>query len=161
MRFRAATTGDLEAVLAIIARADEQSGDWAPGGRPHAPSADYDRARISSMLAGDASYNEVAEADGSVVGFVNGHPRGEVVHISYLFVDPDHQGRGIGTQMLEHAVEAAARNGHRRATLNTAVLNRRARDFYERAGWIDTGGRSHNAEIGLEMADYALELAPQ
>ena len=78
--------------------------------------------------------------------------------LAYLFVDPEYQGRGIGTQLMERALAEARRRGHRRAKLGTAVKNRRAREYYERAGWRDTGDRKFNPDLGLEMCDYALDL---
>jgi GNAT superfamily N-acetyltransferase len=158
LTFREGRPGDLEAILGLIARADAQSGDWAPGGMPHAPAEDHDRRRLTERLAAAGQHNEVAEADGEVVGFLNAHGREDHWHLSYLFVDPAHQGRGVGARLLEHAQADAARRGHSRMTLHTPRLNARARRFYERAGWSATGATIFHEEIGLEMAEYALIL---
>lgn len=158
MTFRPATLDDLEEILAIIARADAQSGAWAPGGRPHAVAAQRDRERVSQRLAARDDHSEVAMVGGRLAGFVNVDPRDGVAHISYLFVEPHFQGRGIGATLLERAVADSRRRGFARATLHTAVLNARARRFYERARWAATGEVTFHEEIGLEMAHYALEL---
>jgi GNAT superfamily N-acetyltransferase len=153
LTFRKATPDDLEAVLLVIARADAAAGDAAPP-----PGAEGDRERVMELLGPGDHFNEVAEADGRVVGYVNLHARESAAHLSYLFVDPAWQGQGIGTRLMERALGEARRRGYRRATLATAVQNVAARRFYERAGWKDTGGRSHHERLGLDMADYALDL---
>jgi ribosomal protein S18 acetylase RimI-like enzyme len=146
MRFRPATPDDLEAVLAVIARTDEEE------------EAEGDRERVTELLAGVGHFNEVAEVGGSPVGYVNLHDRGGTAHLAYLFVDPAHQRRGIGGRLMERALEHARHGGHERATLAVAVDNQQARAFYERAGWRDTGGRRRHRRLGLDMADYALDL---
>jgi ribosomal protein S18 acetylase RimI-like enzyme len=151
--FRHATPDDLEAVLTVIARCDEAAEGWAPDA-----GSDGDRVRVTELLGVRDDYNEVAEVDGRVVAYVNLHERGGAAHLSYLFVDPAEHGRGIGTQLTERALDHARRRGHRRATLATAVDNRPARRFYERAGWKDTGVRRRHEQLGLEMAEYALDL---
>jgi ribosomal protein S18 acetylase RimI-like enzyme len=152
--FRAATPADLEAVLAVIARTDVKAEGWAP----RTPPGEGDRERVTELLAGERDHNEVAEIDGAIVGYANLHERDGAAHLSYLFVDPAYQRRGIGTRLMERALDEARRRGHLRVTLGTAVLNRPARRFYERAGWRDTGGRRHHERLGLDMADYAVDL---
>ncbi|MEA2427300.1 MAG: [ribosomal protein S18]-alanine N-acetyltransferase [Thermoleophilaceae bacterium] len=153
MTFRRATLDDLEAVLSVIARADEEGGDWAPE-----DGSDADRRRVTELLAAPGHYNEVAEAAGGrVVGYVNINDRQGAAHLSYLFVDPDHQGRGIGTALMQRALDDARRRGHVRATLATAIQNP-ARAFYEHAGWQDTGVRLRHEALGLDMVHYALDL---
>jgi ribosomal protein S18 acetylase RimI-like enzyme len=153
LTFRKATPEDLEDVLAVIARADEAAEGWAPDA-----GADADRERVAELLAEPDHYNELAEVDARVVGYVNVHGRGGAAHLSYLFVDPSYQGRGIGKRLMERALGDARRRGYRRATLGTAIQNAPARAFYEHTGWKDTGGRRHHEHLGLEMADYALDL---
>ena len=154
MRFRRATVGDLDEVLAIVARTDAQAGDWAP----QHDTAERDRERVTELLTAEGNHNEAAEADGRVVGFASLEPRPGAAHLAYLFVDPSHQGQGIGAQLLERAMAEASRRGYKRATLATAAGNQGARRFYERAGWKDTGGRRFHPDFGLEMADYARDL---
>jgi GNAT superfamily N-acetyltransferase len=125
---------------------------------PHAPSGEHDRRRLSERLAAADQHNEAAEADGRLAGFVNAHARGNRWHLSYLFVDPDHQGRGVGARLLEHAQAEASRRGYAQMTLHTPLLNMRARRFYERAGWMASGETVFHVEIDLEMAEYTLDL---
>lgn len=56
-------------------------------------------------------------------------------HLVQLAVDPQLQGRGIGSGLLAAGCESAARAGCRRMTLLVAGQNREARDLYEGAGF--------------------------
>jgi GNAT superfamily N-acetyltransferase len=55
-----------------------------------------------------------------------------------LFVDPEHEGRGIGRALLSRAVAVLQDAGYRAATLSTGAGTRAAR-FYREAGWIEDG----------------------
>ena len=158
MTFRRATPDDLEPIVQLMARADARSGDWVPGGEAHPLTVGSDRVRLRRRIPDEDGFSEVAEEDGRLVGFVNFEDREGVVHVSYLFVDPEFQGRGIGRELLGHAVDVARERGFPSATLVTAVANARARRFYEREGWALTGRRVFNEEIGLEMVEYSLML---
>lgn len=137
----------------MIARCDEAAEGWAPP-----PGADGDRDRVRELLAADEHFNEVAEVDGRIAGYANLNGHQGVARLSYLFVDPAYQGRGIGTGLMRRALDHARVLGYERAVLGTAVQNHPARRFYERAGWTDTGGRRCNDRLGLDMADYVLDL---
>jgi SAM-dependent methyltransferase len=72
----------------------------------------------------------VMECDGRMVGF--GHAtQGEV---QALFVDPDQTGRGVGSALLRHAIELAAR-GHEGPIQLTSTLN--AVGFYRAHGFVE------------------------
>jgi putative acetyltransferase len=51
--------------------------------------------------------------------------------LDHLFVDPGHQGRGVGSRLLDHAM--ALRPG--KLALVTLQRNERARRFYEKRGF--------------------------
>jgi ribosomal-protein-alanine N-acetyltransferase len=57
------------------------------------------------------------------------------VHINNLAVLREFQGQGLGTAILEHAIEAAAKRGANRATLEVRRSNAPARRLYERLGF--------------------------
>jgi GNAT superfamily N-acetyltransferase len=78
----------------------------------------------------------VAELDGSPAGYVALEHRGEIVCVDQLFVSPEHEAEGIGTQLLEWAEGFAIAAGA--ATLQVVVEaeNRRALDFYRGRGFI-------------------------
>lgn len=57
------------------------------------------------------------------------------IHINNLAVRPEYHGRGLGTALLEHVLQAGARRGAERATLEVRRSNTPARRLYERLGF--------------------------
>jgi ribosomal protein S18 acetylase RimI-like enzyme len=58
-----------------------------------------------AQLVAASQIAEVAVADGRVIGFVRGITDGlSNGYLSMVVVAPQHRGRGIGRQMVEHAV---------------------------------------------------------
>lgn len=88
------------------------------------------------------SYLFVAEnADGERVGFIrlqrtrdyfNGRHNG---HIADLAVAPQHEGRGVGRALLEHAEQWAREQHCQLLTLAVFPGNERARALYEASGY--------------------------
>lgn len=52
-----------------------------------------------------------------------------------MFVNPDHQGNGIGTRLMQQVIHHMSDNKYRWGTLITHRANQHARMFYERQGW--------------------------
>jgi len=77
-----------------------------------------------------------AEVDGEVVGFSMADRTD--ASIWALFVHPNHEGRGLGRELLRLAVDALRADGHRRIVLSTDP-DTRADVFYRRAGWRPIG----------------------
>jgi GNAT superfamily N-acetyltransferase len=65
-----------------------------------------------------------------------------------LFVDPDHEGRGIGRALLARACASLREAGHTAATLSTGP-GTRAERFYRAAGWR-AAGRKPDGEVMFE-----------
>ena len=61
---------------------------------------------------------------------------GSVVQLRQMAVDPDLQGRGIGSQMIEFAEKLAAEQGRREIVLHARES---AAAFYRKAGYVPTG----------------------
>jgi ribosomal protein S18 acetylase RimI-like enzyme len=87
----------------------------------------------------------VAEKPIGIVGFVMFGPSrdddaaDDTGEIPMIYVDPDLFGRGVGQSLLSHATDALRASGFLQATLWVIGGNRRARRFYERAGWSCDG----------------------
>ena len=125
--------------------------------------------RLRAVEAFVPELDLVAEADGVVVGHVmfsrarvvgeDGAGVTEVLTFGPLTVRPDHQGTGIGGALLEHALEEAARLGHR------AVVVYGHPDYYPRFGFVrgadvgitGPGGASFDALMALALVPGALE----
>jgi ribosomal protein S18 acetylase RimI-like enzyme len=83
----------------------------------------------------------VAEAGANTVGFVAvelHHPERSMGEISMLAVDPDYQGRGIGTALTEFALDRLKDAGMRVAMVETGgdPGHAAARRTYEKAGYV-------------------------
>jgi len=79
------------------------------------------------------------EPDGSVVGFTSGGASSEPVNgydgeITTLYVLPESQGRGAGTQLLRAMSVALRTKGFRSAWVRVLSENAAARRFYKKLG---------------------------
>ena len=84
------------------------------------------------------------------VAELRGQPMGFVVvrddEVEQLYVDRTARGTGVAATLL-HKAEAEIRGaGHRQAWLAVVAGNQRARSFYARLGWRDSGPISYLAE---------------
>lgn len=68
-------------------------------------------------------------------------PKGDVHYIAHLGVHPSMQGKGIGTQLVEHLMQQGRQAGKTHTALDVSVLNPRAQVLYERLGFKLTGQR--------------------
>jgi putative acetyltransferase len=121
IHLRRATLEDMHSVAAIHRLAFFHAMPHMP--LLHTPNEDLG---FFSSVVFPATQVWLSEHDGSAAGFI-AFRRGWVDH---LYVDPDHQGCGIGTALLGLA-QSAERSLH----LWTFQCNRPARDFYERRGF--------------------------
>jgi GNAT superfamily N-acetyltransferase len=78
----------------------------------------------------------VAEIEGRIVGFAVGNA--ETGNVWALFVEPAHEGRGVGRGLHDAMVEWLWSRGLRRLWLSTEAGTRAVR-FYEAAGWSNRG----------------------
>ena len=98
------------------------------------------------LLLGDDVKGWVCEEGGAILGFAMGDARsGEVLVLAVL---PQHEGRGIGRELLGSTVDWLFSRGHRELWLLTnpdpAV---RSHGFYRRLGWRPTGERRGEEEV--------------
>jgi hypothetical protein len=62
---------------------------------------------MASILTTDPATSWVGESPDGVVAFGQGVRRGDLAHLAFLFVRPDHQGRGLGRSLLERCLPGA------------------------------------------------------
>jgi ribosomal protein S18 acetylase RimI-like enzyme len=105
----------------------------------------YSEAEVREWYAGkfqDWDWGLVVEDGKRVVGFV----ATTRTHVDQLFVDPDYQGRGIGTALLTSALRRAPA-----ATLNVFEENIPGRRFYEGHGFCEVDRFFNAAEKATEL----------
>jgi GNAT superfamily N-acetyltransferase len=132
---RRATVDDAAAIASIQARgwrhafADIVDAERMPDPEEQAP-------RFADFIAGGGEVH-VFDQDGRLAGFalIQGN------ELRAIYVDPPAQGAGVGSALLDAAVEALRANGHAEAFLWTFEANGLARTFYERHGWELVPGR--------------------
>ena len=101
---------------------------------------------------GSAFETRLAVVDGRPIGHftVSGH---QLVH---LFVEPDHQGVGLGRHLLAQGEAMIAASGHTDFELHTRVENLAAIAFYQAAGWTVTDLVIHTVEHGISYDEHVL-----
>jgi len=81
----------------------------------------------------------VTELDGRVVGFITFHADHAtgILTIGNNAIDPDHQGRGLGTAQYDHVLTWARENGFAYAKVMTGLddCHAAAREAYRKAGF--------------------------
>ncbi len=105
----------------------------------------------------------VARVGKETVGYVGLMFVEEEAHVTTLAVAPEHQRRGIGTQIMIGAVRIAQEAGARSFSLEVAVGNERAQALYRRFGFVPVGVRKGyyqlTGEDALVMWAYDVDSA--
>jgi ribosomal protein S18 acetylase RimI-like enzyme len=112
-------------------------GAWAPaaGQRPgEEPTA-------ADPAAGDPAAGQPAGA-GGLAGLAAGFPDDAGWHLVSMWVSPALRGRGTAADLVEAVCALARADGAGQIALWVTEVNARARAFYERAGFRETGERA-------------------
>jgi ribosomal protein S18 acetylase RimI-like enzyme len=136
---RKATSDDVGAVAVIW------HVGWADGHLGHVPPelVRYrDKEQFVSRARERLEGMWVAERHGQIVGFVV--VKGD--EVEQLYVDRKARGTCVAAMLLRKGEAEIRSAGHRAAWLAVVAGNRRARSFYSRLGWRDSGPMSYMAE---------------
>ena len=110
---------------------------------------------------GDVGLGLVAEEEGMIVGFLTGMVVARELHLHNMAVHPDHQGQGIGRQLME-AVDAYSREGDfQRMTLEVRQDNAIARRLYLNLGFKAVGTWKDYYGSGQDAYLYTKELTAE
>ncbi|MFD7445289.1 GNAT family N-acetyltransferase [Streptomyces sp. NPDC059909] len=123
LRIRAATTADLDAVLAFWKVAAEGT------------SISDDRAGVERLVARDPEALILAERDGELAGTVIAGFDGWRCHLYRLAVHPEHRRRGVGGALLAAAEDRFVRLGGRRGDAMVLDRNETAHHAWRSAGY--------------------------
>jgi ribosomal protein S18 acetylase RimI-like enzyme len=92
---------------------------------------------LAELLGSDEERTLVVELDGAPVGTVRLTADGEQAGVYGFAVDPAHQGRGIGRDVLRRVCRLLRADGARRVGLEVATDNDRALGLYTSLGFTD------------------------
>ncbi len=127
---RAMRAADLAAVMAVEVRA--YSTPWSRGNFIDSLAAGY----LAEVMLGP---------DEALLGYFLALPGAGELHLLNLTVAPEHQGRGLGSRLMQALHQHAQRLGLPEVFLEVRASNGRARALYARLGY---------AEVGLRRAYY-------
>ncbi len=113
----------------------------------------------------------VAVEDDGVIGFLHLGPNrdrdldaGEIPEVYAIYVDPDHTGRGIGTRLMDRALDYLRAGEFHSATLWTLRDVPATRGFYESVGWRPDGADKTDCwqtTHAVSQVRYRIELDTQ
>ena len=143
IEIRPATIADADAICRVAIRAlrETNARDYTPDVIARLV-AGFVPQRIAAFIASRPFY--VALARGVVVGTANL----DGTAARAVFVDPDHQGQGIGAGLMA-AVENLARS--RSVTTLHVQSSTTAEAFYKKLGYVATGEKFHDNERTIMM----------
>lgn len=90
----------------------------------------------------EANRCTVAQVEGQVVGVAAAGPLDGELVLWKLYVVPEHQGRGIGGQLLDRVLADATLTGYRDIRLAYLDGNTRGARFYRDRGFVEIGRES-------------------
>lgn len=106
-------------------------------------------------------WNLVAIRDGEIVGHVAVVPADASEPEFVIFVHPEYQNRGIGTELLEHVVAHADHREHDELHLNVSRDRPRAIAVYEKVGFSVTSTNVMDLEMALPLEEPIVTAVQQ
>lgn len=94
-----------------------------------------------------------------LVGFIGCRRDRTDVHISNLVVNPDYQSIGIGTALLDRAIDCAKQLDRNAMSLEVRASNHGAQRFYQRFGFYESDTKENYYSDNDEDA-FEMRLAP-
>ncbi len=125
MRIRRFANEDMPAIMALQAR--------------FFPSSQWSASDYSNLVGRPEGMLLVAELETSsppqILGFAALQRVADEAELLYMAVEPSHQSRGVGKDLLREAFDRLRKAGVRRVFLEVRVSNRRAFGFYRSQGF--------------------------
>jgi ribosomal-protein-alanine N-acetyltransferase len=83
----------------------------------------------------------VAKYEGDVIAYAGMMFTGKEAHVTNIAVDPDYQGRKVGSRLLLTVITEAIARGARKISLEVRVTNDAAQEMYRKFGFSTVGIR--------------------
>ena len=166
---RPATENDAHGIATVHVKT------WQCAYRGQIPDSYLDSLKISQrekmwseMLSDpkEGMYTQIAEMNGKIVGWCTfGNSRDQDVdkttaELAGIYVDPEYMGQGVGSSLMQEAIETMAKKGYEKITLWVLHSNKITREFYEKKGWVMEGRTKDDQRDGfiLHEVRYILSL---
>ena len=133
--FEKARLGDAEELAAVSKRAfdhDIHYGAPGPGGPPG-----YDSPAWQAKVMRFGDYYKILDGKRIIGGMVIMRRRAREYEVGRIFVEPEYQDRGIGTEAFEYLWKKYSLA--KRWSLDTPAWNQRTRHFYRKLGFVELG----------------------
>ena len=105
----------------------------------------------------------VAREGRDTVGYVGLMFVDDEAHVTTVAIAPEHQGQGLGRELMAAAIRIALAEGSRHVSLEVAVHNERAQALYRRFGFVPVGIRKNyyprTQEDAIVMFAYDVDSA--
>jgi len=88
----------------------------------------------------------------------DGAPLADICRVTHLFVRRHFWGSGLADTLHDTMIESMLERGYTASVLWTPVGAARARAYYAKKGWQETGALEPESDLGLELLEYRLEL---
>ncbi|MGH2921206.1 MAG: GNAT family N-acetyltransferase [Gaiellaceae bacterium] len=93
----------------------------------------------------------VAEVDGEIAGMARGELRRGLGHVSFVYLVPEHRGRGLGSELLRDLVSYFREAGVEHVTLGVDTANEEATAVWRRLGFVEYARDLTTALAALEQ----------
>jgi len=120
----------------------------------------YNPASLRRQMIDEHQQFLILEQGEEAIGFASWSPTKEtgVFKLHKLYVLPDQQGKGLGRMILQYIYSDIRPAGGRKLRLNVNRFNK-ARQFYERLGFVVIGEEDVPVGNDVFMNDYIMEAA--
>jgi len=96
---------------------------------------------------------------GALAAAVWVQPRGDRAYMGLLTVDPDRQGRGLGSRMVEQAEQYCRAQGARFLDITVVNLREELPPFYRKRGYVETGTAQFDPNRPLRRECHLIEMS--
>lgn len=86
-----------------------------------------------------AVYLLMMDESDQLLGFISGRFLARKAHISHLIIQPNYQGQGLGSYLLQRWIELVEYEGIPRIDLEVNADNQAAQQLYQKHGFVETG----------------------
>jgi ribosomal protein S18 acetylase RimI-like enzyme len=173
LSIRSAKRDDIPAIVEC-ANSSSSEEEEVGFGRPFSERTFTDVGRLSAawrdpnLVGSDLADQEeviVAETADQIVGYVTVEHRGKDLELVNIDVRREHQGRGIGSQLVQFVEERAVREGRRVVTLGTTRnaegVPWKSLGWWQRLGYTVTGDEenAYTRSIGVGVREIRMRKA--